>query len=61
MQTTQSSSEHTFWHKASYSSTGNECVEVSEGATTGVRDTQNRELGHLDFAASEWNNLLKAL
>lgn len=61
MQTTQSSTHHDAWHKASYSSTGNDCVEVSEGAVTGVRDTQHRELGHLDFVASEWASLLKAL
>lgn len=49
------------WHKASYSSTGNDCVEVCEGAVTGMRDTQNRELGHLAFTASEWAGLIKTL
>ncbi|MER6626283.1 DUF397 domain-containing protein, partial [Streptomyces sp. NPDC000931] len=31
------------YHKSSYSDgTGGNCVEVSEGPTTHVRDTQNR-------------------
>ncbi|MFL1377394.1 MULTISPECIES: DUF397 domain-containing protein [unclassified Nocardiopsis] len=43
------------WHKSSYSSGNNECVEVREHvAGTDVRDTQNREAGHLTFASSEW-------
>lgn len=46
------------WHKASYSSGSGSCVEVSEGATTAVRDTQNRELGHLEVSALEWTALL---
>ncbi|WP_026123888.1 DUF397 domain-containing protein [Nocardiopsis chromatogenes] len=43
------------WHKSSYSggSTGS-CVEVAEGAATAVRDTRNREQGHLEFPAAEW-------
>uniref|UniRef100_UPI003EB971B4 DUF397 domain-containing protein n=1 Tax=Nocardiopsis synnemataformans TaxID=61305 RepID=UPI003EB971B4 len=42
------------WHKASYSSTARECVEVSEGETTLVRDTKNREAGFLGVPAGEW-------
>lgn len=49
------------WHKASYSSTGNDCVEVCEGAVTGMRDTQNRELATLELPASSWTALLAAL
>ncbi|MFL1380722.1 MULTISPECIES: DUF397 domain-containing protein [unclassified Nocardiopsis] len=50
--------EARMWHKSSYSDTGSQCVEVSEGVTTGVRDTQHRELGHLEFAAAEWTALV---
>ncbi|SHK39615.1 protein of unknown function [Nocardiopsis flavescens] len=45
------------WHKSSYSS--GSCVEVAEGTETLIRDTQNRELGHLTFTANEWNALLR--
>lgn len=46
------------WHKSSYSVTGSECVEVREGRETLVRDTQNREAGHLSVPGSEWAALL---
>lgn len=48
------------WHKSSYSnSTGGECVEVAETSRTVlVRDTQHRELGHLDFAPDAWSAFL---
>jgi hypothetical protein len=36
-------------------------VEVAEGVTTAVRDTQNRELGHLAFGAAEWTALVDSL
>ncbi|MFD3688807.1 DUF397 domain-containing protein [Nocardiopsis sp. NPDC058631] len=50
------------WHKSSYSGgNGGDCVEVSEGPTTRVRDTQNRDLGHLSTEASEWTALLAAV
>ncbi|MFY7067653.1 DUF397 domain-containing protein [Nocardiopsis changdeensis] len=49
------------WHKSSYSGGSGSCVEVAEGAETLVRDTQNRELGHLGFAAGEWTALLRVL
>ncbi|WP_435107992.1 DUF397 domain-containing protein [Nocardiopsis synnemataformans] len=51
------------WHKSSHSgSSGGECVEVAEGWTeTRVRDTQNRELGHLAFTTPEWTGLLNTL
>lgn len=48
------------WHKSSYSGgNGGDCVEAREhigGAD--VRDTQNREAGHLSFGADEWSALL---
>lgn len=46
------------WHKASYTNDRGACVEVSEGPVTGVRDTKNRELGALFFAANEWRSFL---
>lgn len=49
------------WHKSSYSANGGECVEVSEGETTLVRDTQNRERGHLSVPSKEWSALLASL
>lgn len=46
------------WHTSSYSAGSGNCVEVAEGATTMVRDTQNREAGHLGFDPQEWTALL---
>lgn len=46
------------FHKSSYSQGATNCVEVAEGPTTAVRDTQNRELGHLDFSGGEWAAVL---
>ena len=49
------------FRKSSYSGSGDNCVEVADLPTAGaaVRDTQNRELGHLTFAESgEWQALL---
>lgn len=46
------------WHTASYSAEQGECVEVTEGSTTGVRDTQNRDHGALFFSANEWQVFL---
>ncbi len=49
------------FHKSSYSTSGANCVEVSGGRDTLVRDTQNRELGHLSFDRREWTSLLSLL
>ncbi|WP_433702084.1 DUF397 domain-containing protein [Nocardiopsis sp. CA-288880] len=49
------------WHKSSHSAGGGNCVEVREGVVTGIRDTQNRTLGHLTAQASEWTALLAAV
>ncbi|MBB6173863.1 hypothetical protein HNR23_003923 [Nocardiopsis mwathae] len=46
------------WHTSSHSPDGAKCVEVSEGLATKVRDSQNRELGHLTFDAAEWRAFL---
>ncbi|WP_159942616.1 MULTISPECIES: DUF397 domain-containing protein [unclassified Nocardiopsis] len=49
------------WHKSSYSSTGESCVEVNETPEAVlVRDTQNRDLGHLSFPGTEWTALVRS-
>ncbi|WP_306369862.1 DUF397 domain-containing protein [Nocardiopsis sp. CC223A] len=49
------------WHKSSYSSTGSNCVETREHACgADVRDTQNRDAGHLSFTSTEWIAALTA-
>ncbi|TQN30151.1 uncharacterized protein DUF397 [Haloactinospora alba] len=48
----------TTWHKSSYSNGERACVEVAEGPVTAVRDTQNRQAGHLSFSATEWKAFL---
>ena len=48
------------FRKSSYSQPqGQNCVEVADlpGASA-IRDTQNRELGHLLFGAAEWHATL---
>lgn len=49
------------WHKSSYSTGSENCVEVAEGMSVLLRDTQNRDLGHLEFATPEWTALLNTL
>ncbi|MET9782395.1 DUF397 domain-containing protein [Nocardiopsis alba] len=49
------------WHKSSYSGARGDCVEVSEGATTHIRDTQNRALAELNLPAHEWSAFLTTL
>ncbi|WP_431887291.1 DUF397 domain-containing protein [Nocardiopsis alba] len=47
------------WHKTSYSSRNNECVEVREhSADADVRDTQPRHGARLTFPSPEWNHFL---
>ncbi|MEE2037188.1 DUF397 domain-containing protein [Nocardiopsis sp. CT-R113] len=46
------------WHTSSYSQGVTNCVEVSEGTTTAVRDSRNRGRGHLEFPHGEWTALL---
>lgn len=49
----------TDWHKSSYSVNGSNCVEVREHtAGADVRDTQNRDAGHLTVPRSEWTALI---
>ncbi|MFW5419706.1 DUF397 domain-containing protein [Nocardiopsis sp. CNT-189] len=47
------------WRKSSYSDTGGQCVECRTYAgTVAVRDTQNREHGHIAVPAREWAALI---
>jgi len=48
------------FRKSSYSLCQTECVEVADLPTgTAIRDTQNRELGHLDIPRAEWAAFLR--
>lgn len=53
------------WKKSSHSNgTGGDCVEARGDMAVSrvlVRDTRNRELGHLDVPAGEWASLLGLL
>jgi hypothetical protein len=50
------------WHKSSYSGGTNDCVEAREfAAGADVRDTQNREAGHLTFDRMEWAALVRSV
>lgn len=51
----------TDWRKSSYSGGSNDCVEVrTQPAFSAVRDTKNRDQGHLAFAQEEWTAALAA-
>lgn len=50
------------FRKSSYSATANDCVEVADvPGMSAVRDTQNRDAGHLEFPAGEWKAFLGLL
>lgn len=53
---------HLTFRKSSYSgSTTQNCVEVADLPTgAAVRDTQNRDAGHLTFGSAEWTALLSS-
>ncbi|WP_087101456.1 DUF397 domain-containing protein [Nocardiopsis sp. JB363] len=59
---TSSSESHLIFRKSSYSQGRTEnCVEVADlPSAAAVRDTQNREAGHLAFPSLEWSALLRA-
>lgn len=42
------------WHKSSFSGEAGRCVEVAEGESVLVRDTENRPLGHIDYTPEAW-------
>lgn len=47
------------WRKSSYSTGGNQCVEVAHlGAAVAVRDSKNPDAGYLAFGAGEWRAFL---
>jgi hypothetical protein len=54
---------HLKFRKSSYSQPhGGNCVEVADLPTgTAVRDTQNRQEGHLSFPSQEWSALLSSV
>ncbi|MDA2807696.1 DUF397 domain-containing protein [Nocardiopsis suaedae] len=49
------------WRKSSYSNqTGGHCVEMAERpGRVMMRDTRNRDLGHLSFPLGEWAAFLR--
>lgn len=49
------------WHKSSYSGSAGNCVEVAEGDTVLVRDTEHRELGHIAYSPTAWASFLQDL
>ncbi|MEU3310822.1 DUF397 domain-containing protein [Nocardiopsis sp. NPDC006832] len=50
------------WHKSTYSGGSNECVEAREYSSgADVRDTRNRDLGHLTFDRPEWTFFLETV
>ncbi|RCV50524.1 DUF397 domain-containing protein [Marinitenerispora sediminis] len=51
-------SKRAAWRKSSYSGGGGNCVEVSDGLTIAVRDSQQPDLGHLEFPVKEWTAFL---
>ena len=51
------------WRKSTYSGgNGGACVEVGRAPDyVGVRDTKNRDLGHLTVSAAAWRTFIKAI
>ncbi|WP_344969072.1 DUF397 domain-containing protein [Salinactinospora qingdaonensis] len=47
------------WHKSTYSASQGSCVEVAEGETILVRDTQNRQQGHIEYSSDAWTSFLR--
>lgn len=44
------------WHKSTYSTGGNNCVEVASTAhATGVRDTKDRTRGSITVSPDAWS------
>jgi len=47
------------WRRSSYSTGGNQCVEVAGlGAVVAVRDSKNPDGAYLVFGAAEWTAFL---
>lgn len=49
------------WQKSSYSANTDNCVEVSAGARTLVRDTKDRQRGQLSVSAHTWHAFLSSV
>ncbi|MBE2999534.1 DUF397 domain-containing protein [Nocardiopsis sp. HNM0947] len=50
------------WHTSSHSNDGGHCVEIREASNgADVRDTVNRDVGHLTFPRREWTALLRSI
>jgi len=49
------------WHKSSYSAAEGSCVEVAEGERVLVRDTRNRDLGHVAYSSDAWAVFLQGV
>jgi hypothetical protein len=50
------------WKKATYSNQDSACVEVAvDVLEVGVRDTKDRDSGHLTLPASAWSAFLDRL
>lgn len=49
------------WHKSSHSGSDSACVEVAEGARTLVRDTKNRDGGHLAVSPRAWAAFVRSV
>ena len=49
------------WRKSSYSTNGDECVEVATGPEVLVRDTKDREGGVIAVPTGPWREFLSRL
>ncbi|MEV0069800.1 DUF397 domain-containing protein [Amycolatopsis sp. NPDC050768] len=49
------------WRKSSYSPNAGDCVEVATDCDVHVRDTKDREAGHITVPAVAWQELLSRL